>query len=129
MPKLTALVNDLATVSVPFGDSALRVTYRPNAITPKFQKAVARAQRDEDLDAALLWPTSELLHSWDLTHDDGTPVPTTPDALADLPVRVILAILSAIGADMAPNPTKVGGSSNGSSPTASSAPAQTGTSS
>jgi hypothetical protein len=128
MPKLTDLVASSATVVVPFGDVALRVAYRPDVVTPRFQKAVAKAQAESDLDAALLVPVSKLIRSWDLTNDAGDVVPIDPETLADVPVPVLLAVLTAIGEDMAPNPARGGGSSNGSSPRGSEAARQNGTS-
>jgi hypothetical protein len=129
VPKLTDLVADRATVSVPFEGAALRVTYRPGAITPKVQASVFKAQRDQDLEAGLCRPLSGLLVRWDLTDDDGEPMATTPEALAELPAQLLLRVLEAITDDIAPNRTSAEASSNGSSPRAASAPAPTGTSS
>ena len=127
MPRLTQLVDATRTVSVPFGAVTLAVVYRPGVVTPRLQKAISQAQRESDIDAGLLMPMAELIASWDLTDDDGETIKTTPDALSDVPAAVLLAILSAIGEDMAPNRSSAGPSSNGSSPTASSAPAPNGT--
>lgn len=127
MPSITQLVDAKRTVMVPFADTALTVSYRPGVVTPRLQKAIAQAQRDQDLDAGLLWPMAELLAAWDLTDDDGSVIATTPDALADVPASVLLTVLAAIGEDMAPNPSSAERSSNGSSPTASSAPVLNGT--
>lgn len=129
MPRLTDLVASSATVIVPFGGSSLLVVYRPDAITPRFQKAAQAAQAAGDLDAALLVPISTLIRSWDLTDDDGEPVGLDPNTLADVPAPVLLAVLTAIGADMAPNPTRGDDSSNGSSPRDSEAARRHGTSS
>lgn len=128
MPKLSDVTHGRATVRVPIGDVALQITYRPDVITPRFQKAVQAAQVTQDVDSFLCWPLSELIADWDLTEDDGTPVATTPDAIGALPVPLLLAILNAITEDMAPNSTRGAASSNGSSPTAGSATSPAGTS-
>lgn len=129
MPKLTDLVASRKSISVPFGESALKVSYRPNVVTPRLQKAIAQAQREQDIDAGLLSPMSDLIHSWDLTDDEGGIIETTQDALADVPAAVLLAVLNAIGEDMVPNATRGDASNNGSSPLAPSTVAQRGTSS
>lgn len=126
MPKLTDLVASRKTIRVPIGDGALKVTYRPSVVTPRLQKAVAAAQRDQDIDAGMLEPVSKLIASWDLTDDAEEVIETAPDALADVPAQLLLAVLEAIGNDMAPNRMSAEPSPNGSTPAASSAPAQTG---
>lgn len=128
MPKLSELTASRKTITVPFGDAALKVIYRPAVVTPRLQKAVAQAQRDQDIEAGMLVPISKLIASWDLTDDQDERIDLTPDALADVPAALLLGIMEAIGEDMAPNRTRGDDSSNGSSPR-SSATAQTGTSS
>lgn len=127
MPKLTDLIAARKTISVPFGESALKVSYRPNVVTPRLQKAISQAQREQDIDAGLLAPMSELIHSWDLTSDSGETIETTREALADVPAQVLLAVINAIGEDMAPNRERDSVSVNGSSAMASSAVSRNGT--
>lgn len=128
MPKLSDYSERGATrtVEVGQGEGALHVTYRPAVITPRFQKAMVAAMTANDVDGGLLWPMSELIAEWDLTDDDGAPIPTTPDGLAEVPVRGLMAILEAITGNEAPNRQSAEPSRNGSTPAASSAPAQTG---
>lgn len=127
MPSLSQLTPDRARLTVPFGSSALKVAYRPYAVTPRLQRQVAAAQRDQDLDAGLLLPFCRIVESWDLTDDDGSLVPIEPASLEDVPARVLLAVLLAIGEDMAPNLASGSDSSNGSSPRAGSEPLPAGT--
>lgn len=128
MPRLDELVELTRPLVVAFGGVDLTLSYRPSAVTPRFQKAVAAAQRDGDLDALILDPLCRLIAEWDLTDEDGTPVALTPDALADLPVPVLVGLMTAIGEDMAPDPTRGAGSSSTSPRTAVSAASRNGTS-
>src|SRR5262245_63155121 len=91
MPKLGQLVETTKRLVVLFGDVKLKIAYRPSAVTPRFQKAVARAQAEGDLDALILEPLCRLLASWDLTDDDGQALPIEADTLADLPVPILVA--------------------------------------
>lgn len=129
MPSLKQLVEPTKRLVVLFGDVELKLQYRPSAVTPRFQKAVAAAQRDGDIDALMLDPLCRLIASWDLTDEDGALIPLEPDALANLPSTILKDLLTAIGEDMTPDPLKGAASSNGSSPTASSEPSLIGTSS
>lgn len=127
MPKLSALVADNATVSVPFGDEVVTVRYRPSVITPGFQRAIAEAQARNDFDGAVCWPLSALIVGWDLQADDGATVPTTPESMAAIPGQVLNVILAAIREDLAPNPSSAASSVNGSSRTDGSGAVPTGT--
>jgi hypothetical protein len=127
MPSLSQLTPDRVRLVVPFGAFSLKVSYRPDAVTPRLQRQVAAASREQDLDAGLLVPFCKIVDAWDLTDDDGSLVPIEPDALEDVPARVLMAVLLAIGEDMAPNLPSGSASNNGSSPTAGSEPLQTGT--
>jgi hypothetical protein len=127
MPSLGQLVEPTRPLVVTFGAADLTLAYRPSAVTPRFQKAVAAAQRDGDLDALILEPLCRLIANWDLTDEDGTPVALTPDALADLPVPVLVGLMTAIGEDMAPDPLKGAVSSSTSPRTAASAASRNGT--
>lgn len=129
MPKLTDLVPSRAWITVPYGTTAIAVAYRPGVVTPRFQKAAQAAQAERNLDVSLLGPLCQLIASWDITDDDDAPVEITPPGLEGVPLAVLLAILSAVTEDMAPNPSRAGASANGSRPTADSVPAPSGTTS
>ena len=128
MPRLGQLVEATKRLVVAFGDVELKIQYRPSAVTPRFQKAVARAQAEGDMDALMLDPLCRLLASWDLTDDDGALVPIEPDSLADLPVPILVGLMTAIAEDMAPDPTRRAGSSNTSPAMAGSVASPNGTS-
>jgi hypothetical protein len=129
MPKLTDLLPSQTWLTVPFGSTAIKVAYRPGAVTPRFQKAARAAQGEGNLDASLLEPLCLLIAAWDISDADGALLEITPAGLETVPLPVLFAMLNAITEDMVPNRSRAGVSSNGSSPTAGSAAALTGTSS
>ena len=129
MPSLGQLVPAQSWATIPYGPSAVKVAYRPGAVTPRFQKAVLAAQVAGNLDGSLLEPLCALIAAWDITDEDGALVEITPAGLEAIPLPVLFAILEGITADMAPNRSRAGDSANGSSPSSGSAPAPTGTSS
>lgn len=130
MPRLGQIVTDKATVSVPLGEDVLTVVYRPKKLTPEFQERVSQAQGATAIRDGLYRPVAELLVSWDLTEDDGTPIdPSDEGALRCVPTVVLFAVIKAVMEDMQTSPLTRGASSNGSSQTASSELRQIGTAS
>ncbi len=129
MPRLGQIVEATKRLVVTFGDVELKLQYRPSAVTPRLQKAIAQAQIEGDLDALVLDPICRLIASWDLTDDDGSLIPIEPEALSDLPAAILKDLMTAIGEDMAVDPTRSGASSSTSSPTVVSAASPNGTSS
>ena len=102
MPRMAEMIPEYATIGVPIGDETLTVVYRPHAMTLKVHHLLATAPAATDLRASLLGPLVALLHSWDLTDDDGAPIPIDADTLVGLPLPFLTAILTAIGVSMAP---------------------------
>lgn len=130
MPKLSAVIADQATVEVELGGEPVIVTYRPRRMTPELQERIAAAEGAAGIRTALYGPIAELLVSWDLTQDDGTPIdPSDEEALRTVPSQVLLAVLRGVLQDARPNPSKAPASANGSSQTASWEPRPIGTAS
>lgn len=130
MPKLSAVIANEATVSVELGGDAVTVSYRPRLMTPEFQERIARAEGVEGIRTALYGPTAELMIAWDLTEDDGTPIPPNDtEALRRVPSPILLAVLKGILEDARPNASRPSGSSNGSSVTGDLEPRQIGSAS
>lgn len=130
MPKLSAVITDQATVSVELGGEPVTVTYRPRAMTPELQERIGAAEGVAGIKAALYGPVAELLVSWDVTQDDGTPIDVKDEeALRSIPSQLLLAVLRGVLQDARPNPTRPPVSSNGLSPAAGSAPVPSGTAS
>jgi hypothetical protein len=100
MPSLAAVSPEKVRLSIPFGDETLMVTYRPGKMTPSLLQRIQTAERDGSISDGLLVPLSELLASWDLTDNGGEPIPTTPEALGDLPFTILRVVLERIATSM-----------------------------
>jgi hypothetical protein len=112
---LESLSSKRVTLTIPLDPSdpagdALRVVYRPRAITPRLEKAMREAAAADDEDeiiTKLARHFCTLVVEWDLRarSDSVEPVPLTAEGLLDVPSSVILDIYRAINADQMPDPT------------------------
>jgi hypothetical protein len=118
------------------GDEALVVTYRRSGLTPRLQAKLADIQRALALvqasDAEAM-PSGEallglcelyaqMIVSWNLTADDGVPIGTDADSLADVDFGTLNMVAAEIGRATSVDPLRSGGSSNGSLATGDSEP-------
>lgn len=125
--KLSQLIADRRTVKVPFGDDALTLTYKPSAVN-----AVQESRELEDREKGQILRSqarslAEVIESWDIVGEDGKTLPVSEEVLSALGIDVTSKINRAIIEDLLPNRQTATDSRNGSSATASSAPAQSGT--
>lgn len=105
--KLSDIAKQTKTIGVPFGDDSLKVTFNPNAMTPRKEAAFRAAAKEEDQASdALLGMLAETLVRWELLDDDDQAIGTTVDALRDVPNPIILRVLRAIGEENGADPTK-----------------------
>ncbi len=123
--RLSALTADRRTITVPFGDDSLTLTYKPSAIN-----AVQEARELEERASgkhllAQARSLKEILTGWDVLDDDGAPVPIAEDVLATFGLDVVSKMTRAILDDLLPNRTTATESRNGS--LAASAPLPSGT--
>lgn len=137
MPKLRNMLGDTGTIEIPVpGDEPLVVEYRRGAVTPRLQGKLAAIQREIEERGENSTPSDEALRvlcelyaqsiqSWNLTNDDGTPIPTDAEHLADVDFGTLNMVMQEIGRQARPDPLNGNGSSNGSSATASSEPLPT----
>jgi hypothetical protein len=105
--RLSDLTRRERTVAVHFEgvDAALSVTYRPDRWTPA-SEARSRLLLDGNRPGqALALFLAERVTSWDLLAEDGTPVPLTEDALADVDIAIMNAVVLAVMEDMRPKST------------------------
>lgn len=127
MPKLRNMLGDTGTIEIPVpGDEPLVVEYRRGAVTPRLQRKLAEIEREitergEDatpspdaLDTLCLL-YAQTIASWNLTDDDGAPISTDPESLADVDFGTLNLVMQAIGRAVRPDPLSESGSSNGSS--------------
>jgi hypothetical protein len=132
MPKVSSYTKKTRELTIPFeddDDEPLHVTYRPRGLTTRILAQVHAAQKDENVASMLYATVPSVLESWDLTNEDGVPIPITEDDLADLPSTLLLHVLNAVSEDIRPNPARSSTSPNGSAPTATEDRVPTGSSS
>lgn len=96
MPKLDAIAGSESTLTVPFGPDRLSVSYRPAAVTAALIEQLASVDQDAPIGDAVLRPLSQLLVSWDLTTNDGEPIPTTVDGLRRVPLTILTRVAEAV---------------------------------
>lgn len=135
MPKLKNMLGETGTVEIPVdGDDPLVVEYRRGVMTPRLQIRLMKLQRaisdlstanpEDAADAimAMCELYAQMIVAWNLTDDDGEVIATDQESLAELDFGLLQLVARSIGGETAPDPLSESGSSNGSSPTASSAP-------
>ena len=97
---------ELTVIEGKDGGEGLVITYAPEAITPKHMralKAMSKEKNGEAEDAIATLLTSVGL-AWNLTDEDGTPIPATPEGWDDkVGLRTLFTIWNAIQEDQAPN--------------------------
>lgn len=147
MPSLSSITRpDPVAITVLFGGETVNVTFDRNAMTQRWMKQLQQGIKNEDVETAAK-SLADLITDWDITNDDGTPLPTTADTLAGLPLPFLHAIDEAIGeagtissaegnasSPSAPNPSSdstpsemssPNGSDSSTSPTPSASPSST----
>src|SRR4029453_2172451 len=137
MPKLRNMLGETGTIEIEVpGDEPLVVEYRRGAVTPRLQGKLAEIQRaiaatGEDAlpppDAldTLCEMYAQTIVGWNLTDDDDAAIGTDAESLKDVDFGTLNLVMQEIGRQTRPDPLSENGSSNGSSPAASSAPLQT----
>lgn len=104
--------------AVPFdvavGDGRLMGTYYPGRITLGALAGLG-AQNDilRQVDAMIGYVLG-LIASWDLTDNDGAPIPLTREALEQFQVEELTAITQALQAEQSVDPTSLNGSGRAS---------------
>ncbi len=92
---LTQLATNVADTTVTFGDSTVKVSYRPNVATPAAMKAITDGE--DELEPFLDF-LSRLLVSWDIV-SEGAPVKTGAESLAAVPMPVLQRVMQGVLAD------------------------------
>lgn len=93
--ELSNMAADVVPVVVYWGEDECKVSYRPSAITTRRVEQLQAAEDDSD---AFLDFITAVLASWDVT-SGGEVVPITVDALKDVPLPFIRAIVITIMED------------------------------
>lgn len=103
----------IGSVSIPWGEDTVTVTYKPLAMTPAMVDAlIAKNITDRGfLEAFALG----IVDGWDILGEDGQPCPITAEFLRELPGEFLKAIYDAIMDDRAaPGDDEKKGSGGGS---------------
>ncbi len=106
--RLSDLMRDTRTMTLPVGDDVLTVTYRPSGITPETEERLAKLGQDQRLGASMIALLTETLTGWDLVDDKGKPLPITEAQLRKLPMRLLGDLVRAMTEDMRPNASSGG---------------------
>lgn len=121
MARITDLFGDTETTHIDVGNSRVNITYRPNAVTPRMQKAFDRVQRlarrtreydgadmdevpeglldeisDADIPGFMVTAVCRTVTGWDLEDPDGQPYPVTEESVADLPTEFLQDVIAAV---------------------------------
>jgi hypothetical protein len=103
VPKLSDLAAPRKKITVGSGPDALTVEYNEAAWTPRFERELRLIRDDEEGDSAALTLLARLLVGWDLAGDDGAPIGTDGESLAEVPSKIVRIVMDAIVADILPN--------------------------
>ena len=103
--RLSDLTKRERTVAVHFDgvDTPLNITYRPDQWTPAAQARWIDLFADQRQGVALAVYVAARVVKWDLAGDDGTIIPLSEAALADVDIAVLDKVVTAIIADMRPS--------------------------
>ncbi len=108
---LAQLVAERAEVTVPVGEDAVSVVYRPGRVTAEFAARLDTSSGDLQAFRDACEAIAEIIESWDL-EEDGAPYPATGEAIAALPIPFVGRIVRAIVEDVGPGEANGGSSSS-----------------
>lgn len=117
--KLSQLVEDRRTVTIPIGSGEITLGYTPAGVTPRMFAMADEAQNGTVNIGALCTMMAPMLIDWDVTDDDGATLPLTAEGLMDVPIPVLVKLMEAIAADIAVPNSPSAPSGSGSSPAGS----------
>lgn len=109
--RVSGFKKNVRTIQVETIGGEVKVTYTPDAYTPRFEKVLADDAGQEAQTRTLARMVSQLVTDWDLKDDRGAPeaaVETLPvypldyESLCDLPAMFLGDICREITGDMAP---------------------------
>lgn len=121
--SIAALKSNTRTIEIDFGEGqVLTLSYRPNAFGVAMQNEERALQADGQPLAAMAASLVRLLASWDLTTDDGAPLPITRETLeTECGLPLMRVMIDAIREDLLPNLKAAVLSGSGLTPAARSA--------
>jgi hypothetical protein len=121
--KLSQLVENRRTVTIPIGSGEITLGYNPAGVTPRMFAMIEEVQQEAD-NARVVTMTmarmlTQMVTDWDVTDDDGEPLPLTAAAMMDVPIQILSRICEVIFAEIAVPNSPSAPSDSGSSPAGS----------
>jgi hypothetical protein len=99
--KLSQLVEDRRTVTIPVGTGTITLGYNPGGVTPRMFAMADEAQDGTVNIANMVAMMVPMLIDWDVTDDDDRPLPLTAAGLMDVPIQILVKVMEVIGEDIA----------------------------
>jgi hypothetical protein len=116
MVRLSQLVEERRELTIPVGGGTIHLGYTPSGVTPRMMAMADEAQRGTVSVEQLCTVIAPMLLDWDVTDDEGAPLPLTAGGLQDVPLAILVRVMTAIGEDIAVPKAPSATSSSGSSP-------------
>lgn len=96
---LASLDANVANAAVQWGSDTINVRYKPSIATPGRLQTVMNSMESDDADiSGFVGFISDLLEGWDILRA-GTPIPTTPEGVSDVPIPVLRKIITTVMAE------------------------------
>ncbi|MEQ1761561.1 MAG: hypothetical protein ABL984_00310 [Pyrinomonadaceae bacterium] len=129
MPSLKTILKPMGIIEILFGSEPVKVTYRPQYLTPEFEEKLKTLNTEDKSTEAFLSLFCSVIVEWDLKLDDADekPIPITVAALRSIPYDVLGEVLSKVQEAVVPPPPKGPNSGDSSLRVDGSAPSPIGT--
>jgi hypothetical protein len=104
---LEQLRQETKELSIPVGDDAITFQYRVNAFTPEMEETLRDLDDEEVKSRTVREMIKRLVASWDIKENtkDKQCLPVSDEVIAQLPTRILVRMITAVGDDLSPDPT------------------------
>ena len=100
--KMAALSGRTEATSFTFQDQDVKITYRPNYMTPERQSIMAAATEAQAATQGFVDLVVGMIVSWDVLDEQDEPVAVTAEFVRQLPYSFLAAVVMAAGEAMQP---------------------------
>lgn len=100
--RLSQLMSNEKALEVEINGDILKITYDPSAFTAEAEDRYAAQRETQRNIGAMAEALDVLLLKWDLTDDDGEPLPINVETLRTLPGEFLGRVMEAINEDASP---------------------------
>lgn len=105
---INKIIDQTRTLTIPFGDESLTITYRPNALNAHLEREEIQLREQGFSFSIAAFQLAKVVTAWDLTRD-GEPVEPTQDEFESLGVAICQVIQAAILRDVFSGAAVTGG--------------------